>query len=99
MPTPHPDDDWIFPDAEPPSTATAVAAPARPSGVLRIDAEGEPTSRFLRLYDATREPPLTAEAQVIGIGGCLAMSDQDNARWILTSLGAARIEQEMLGAA
>lgn len=95
------DDDWTRAPTEPapPCSSRAPAPPSPAKGVFRCDAQGEPATRWGTLYEATREPPLTAEAEVRGAGGCLAMANQYEAKWVFTELGAARLEIELQGAA
>lgn len=93
MTQPTSDADWLEP--EPDTSARPVVEQAFP-GVYRIEAQGEDGVPFDTLVEALAEPPMGAEAEIRGKGGCLAQSHPDAARWVTTQLGAQRIEREIL---
>jgi hypothetical protein len=90
------DRDWLLPDpdAGPDSTVDPVL---RLEGVLRVDAQGEMPTAYATLYDATREPPLSPEAEVRGPGGCLAQCAEDVCCWVFTVPGKAMLDREIRG--
>jgi hypothetical protein len=95
---PPPDDsDWLFPADEPLSQAQLDANTlALNPGAYRADAYGEASVVYARLFDAICEPPMSPEALVCDAASCaLAMCAPDEARWILTELGRARIAREV----
>lgn len=81
------DDDWTRADTLP---APASVPPVRDGmSVFRIEAQGERGVRYPTLEAAMAQDPMDPEAEIRGIGGCLAQAAPDDQRcgWILTPLG------------
>jgi hypothetical protein len=88
------DSDWT----QAPTLPAPASEPCPPFvGVWRVEAHGEEGIPYPTLIDATAEPPMSPEAEVRGPGGCFAQSALDRAGWVITRLGAARIEVEANG--
>jgi len=98
MTTPHDDSDWTTADTLP--APASVPPPRDAVGVFRIEAPGESAQRFTSLADAMSENPRDPEAEIRGIGGCLAQSAPDDQPpgWILTGLGEERLRRERAAA-
>lgn len=86
------DTDWLSPESV--TDARMVVDPPF-AGVYRVEAQGEEGVRFDTLVEALAEPPMSAEAEIRGKGGCLAQSHPDRAEWVRTRIGRERIEREL----
>lgn len=101
--TTHDDSDWLGTADTLPAPASVPPAPA--AGVFRCEAEGEQSTRFATLTEATAEPPMDPEARIIAYTDAgpvlLAESTAHDERvgWRITMPGALRLQREASGRA
>ncbi len=92
MTTAHDDSDWTTADTLP---APASQPPQRLGiAVFRIEAQGERGVRYPSLTAAMASGPLDPEAEIRGVGGCLAQASPEECRWILTPHGEEHLRIE-----